>query len=43
MQNKIYKCNNLCKNKYIACEKYESYEEWKQSAIKWKEAIEKDC
>ena len=25
MYNKIYKHNNLCKNKHIACEIYESY------------------
>ena len=25
MYNKIYKHNNLCKNKHIACEKYETY------------------
>ena len=25
MYNKIYKYNNLCKNKHIACEIYESY------------------
>lgn len=30
-------------NTLLSVEKYESYEEWKQSAIKWKEAIEKDC
>ena len=25
MYNKIYKYNNLCENKHIACEIYESY------------------
>ena len=25
MYNKIYKCNNLCKNKHIPCEIYETY------------------
>ena len=25
MYNKIYKCNNLCKNKHIVCEIYGTY------------------